>query len=216
MRTIQPEELKTILESHAKWLCGEGGERANLRGASLRDANLRGASLRDADLSDADLSSANLYCANLSRADLIGADLSRADLIGANLSRADLIGANLYCADLSSANLYCADLRGADLSDADLRNANLSSANLRGANLNGGVGNMEQIKSLQLEEWPVTYTAERLQIGCQNHTIDEWRTFTDSEIQKMDEKALGWWSKYKALIFLTIETSPAEPTGASV
>jgi len=43
--SITPERLQTILAEHAKWLAGDGGERANLRDANLRDANLRGADL---------------------------------------------------------------------------------------------------------------------------------------------------------------------------
>jgi hypothetical protein len=43
MRTIEPEELKTILEKHKLWLDGQdGGERANLVGANLVRANLDG------------------------------------------------------------------------------------------------------------------------------------------------------------------------------
>ncbi len=52
---MNEEELAVIIENHGKWLRGEGGERANLRGANLSDANLRGANLSDANLSDADL-----------------------------------------------------------------------------------------------------------------------------------------------------------------
>jgi hypothetical protein len=72
---ITPEELKSILDRHAKWLeNAEGGERANL--------------------SRADLSGANLSRANLSGANLLGADLWGADLSGADLSEADLSGAS--------------------------------------------------------------------------------------------------------------------------
>ena len=83
-------DLKKILDEHLLWLNGEGGSRADLRGANLRDADLSGANLRGADLSGADLSFANLR----------GADLS-----GANLS-----GANLSCANLSNANLRGASM----------------------------------------------------------------------------------------------------------
>ena len=56
MKTYTTEELKVILEKHAKWLRDEkGGERANLQGAYLRSANLQGADLRGADLRGADL-----------------------------------------------------------------------------------------------------------------------------------------------------------------
>ena len=49
------EELNAILENHKKWLEGNGGERANLKGANLRGANLCGANLCDANLRDADM-----------------------------------------------------------------------------------------------------------------------------------------------------------------
>lgn len=70
---MKPDELKTILENHKKWLDGiEDGEQANLSGANMRGANLRGADLRDANLRGADLRGANLRDANLSYADLSG------------------------------------------------------------------------------------------------------------------------------------------------
>ena len=93
-------DLKKILDEHLLWLNGEGGSRADLRGANLCGADLRNANLCDADLSGADLR---------------GADLSGADLSGANLCGADLRGSNLRDADLSGANLSDADLCGASM-----------------------------------------------------------------------------------------------------
>ena len=98
-------DLKKILDEHLLWLNGEGGSRADLRGANLFGANLSDADLRGADLSCANLSGANLFGANLSDADLPGADLSCANLRGANL-----FGANLRGADLSNANLSGASM----------------------------------------------------------------------------------------------------------
>ena len=61
MKKISDTELKAIIYKHAKWTRGEnGGERAYLYGADLRDANLRGANLYGANLYGA-----NLRCANL-------------------------------------------------------------------------------------------------------------------------------------------------------
>jgi uncharacterized protein YjbI with pentapeptide repeats len=123
------EELKQILDVHAKWARGEsGGIRADLRSADLRSADLSGANLSGANLRSANLSGANLRSANLSGADLSGADLSGANLSGANLSGANLSGANLRSADLSGADLRSADLRSADLSGANMSGANLSGA----------------------------------------------------------------------------------------
>ncbi|BEU87427.1 hypothetical protein TAMA11512_21690 [Selenomonas sp. TAMA-11512] len=109
---MNKEKLKEIIKSHGRWLKGESdGQRADLRGADLRDADLCDADLRGADLRDADLCDADLRGADLRDADLRDADLCGANLCGANLCLADLRGANLC-----GANLCWADLRGAVMS----------------------------------------------------------------------------------------------------
>ena len=191
---MEQKKLNAIIEKHALWLSDkEGGECANLIDANLIDANLSGAYLRGADLSDASLRGANLIDAYLR---------------GANLSDASLRGANLIDASLRGANLIDANLRGANLSGANLIDANLSGAYLRGAN-----GNLHEIKNLSLEMYPITYTAEILQIGCERHPIADWFDFDDRRILEMDGKqALKFWQKFKELIRQTIELSPAVPT----
>jgi len=72
---VNADELNRILDDHASWVAGDGGKRANLRGA-----NLRGANLIEANLREAKLGGANLIEANLREAKLGGADLSYADL----------------------------------------------------------------------------------------------------------------------------------------
>lgn len=107
---MDKNELAKVLRQHQMWLENEGGKRAILTGAYLREANLTGANLNEAILRQADLRGASLF--------------------GARLCCADLRGADLDCADLRNANLINADLRV-----ANLRNANLCSANLTGAKL---------------------------------------------------------------------------------
>ncbi|EAC4961034.1 pentapeptide repeat-containing protein [Listeria monocytogenes] len=97
---MKQEELDIILENHGKWLLNEGGERADLSNADLKNTNLRFANLRGAYLSNANLRGANLRFADI--------------------SNANLYNANLSITDLSNANLYNANLRGTDLSDANL------------------------------------------------------------------------------------------------
>ena len=142
-----------------------------------------------------------------------GANLARADLAGANLVRANLARANLVRANLAGANLAGADLADADLAGANLVRANLAGANLAGADLYGITGLNDWIKCIQIEEWPITYTDEEMQIGCQRHPIALWETFSDAEIRAMDgRKAVAFWSKWKAWIFQAIEMAPAKPT----
>ena len=197
---MDKKELSKILEGHRCWLNGEGGERADLRYADLRGADLRYADLRYANLWGADLRYADLRYANL-----WGANLMDANLMDANLRYANLRYANLWGADLRYANL-----RYANLMDANLWGANLMDANLRYANLRGVVGDGERIKSIFIERYPVAYTSECLQIGCERHDITEWMGFDDERILEMDgDTALAWWKKYKGFIKQAIELSPA-------
>ena len=87
---MEKENLDEILENHVRWLNGDDGKRADLRGANLAGVNLE------------------------------VADLCKANLRGANLSGADLSGAYMHEADMSGAYMRNADLRGADLSGANL------------------------------------------------------------------------------------------------
>jgi len=47
---MNEKEISEILKEHSLWLYSEGGKRADLFGADLRDANLFGADLCGADL----------------------------------------------------------------------------------------------------------------------------------------------------------------------
>ena len=96
-KTYTPEELKTVLEEHKKWLeseDGEKGSRANLCGANLCYANLRNADLCDANLCGSDLRDADLRDAILCRANLCDANLRDANLCRANL---DMSAWPLWC-----------------------------------------------------------------------------------------------------------------------
>ena len=156
--------------------------------------------------------------ANLSDADLYGANLRDADLRYADLSDANLSGANLSYANLRDANLRDADLYGANLSYANLRDADLSYANLRHADLNYAslpcTGNMREIKTMRFDTWPIGYTKDTLQIGCQRHPIEKWQTWRDDPkwVASLDHGAPEWAEKYLDLVLHIIERSPAAPS----
>ena len=132
----------------------------------------------------------------------------RASLGGANLDGANLGGANLYRANLVRASLYRASLDGASLDGASLDGANLDGVR----SYNGCSGNMSEVKSIQFDYWPVTYTHEVMQIGCQLHKIEEWWGFSDEEIGHMDSRAQSWWAIWKPILKIIIEASPALPS----
>jgi uncharacterized protein YjbI with pentapeptide repeats len=84
-------DINNILASHALWLAGRGGERAD-----LGRANLQGTDLREVSLYGASLQWADLRCADLEGADLRKVDFYEADLRGANLDRTNLQGADFW------------------------------------------------------------------------------------------------------------------------
>lgn len=67
------------------------------------------------------------------------------------------------------------------------------------------LGDGKAVKTITLYPYTVTWYKDTLQIGCEHHSMDEWRDFSDDEIQGMDEGALAWWSEHKERIFTLIE-----------
>ena len=98
---------------------------------------------------------------------------------------------------------------GADLSGSNLTGSDLTGSNLRGADLRGAVGNMREIKSAQFDSWSITWSADVLAIGCQQHAIEKWRNADPRWIAAMDPNASNWWSRYGALVLQLIDASPA-------
>ena len=80
---------------------------------------------------------------------------------------------------------------GDSLQDANLKGANLKGANLKGANL------PEEVIRIDGMRWDVTIFQGWMTIGCQHHHVDEWESFTDDEISKMDVDALEFWQANK-------------------
>jgi len=138
------------------------------------------------------------------RIEAIGANLQGADFLCSDLQGADFRGS-----DLGDANLWGCNLRGANLQGANFWGANLWDANLRGANLRAAIGNMREIRSAQFDTWAVTWSADVLAIGCQQHAIGKWRTADPRWIAAMDSQASDWWARYGALALQLIDASPA-------
>ncbi len=174
-------------------------------GETLLKADLRITNLQGADLRGADLRGADLRGANLEKADLQGANLRGADLQNANLEKVNLINAEIRWTDLRRADLRGANLRDANLQKANLQGANFQGANLKGVKINNIIGNGREVKSLTIYPYLIVWTQADLAIGCIQHTIDEWKSFSDEEIQNMDKKALTWWTKHKRILFKLIE-----------
>jgi len=66
---------------------------------------------------------------------------------------------------------------------------------------------MKELRTMQIDTYKIGFTLDTLQIGCRRHKIEEWKSFSDEEIAKMDDGALEWWGHWKDFIFKAIELS---------
>jgi len=53
--------------------------------------------------------------------------------------------------------------------------------------------------------WPVTTDGINIQIGCQQHTVEDWQVFDDARIGRMDSRALEFWKQFKATVLAMAE-----------
>jgi len=98
---------------------------------------------------------------------------------------------------ITALTLVAAVKAGANLARANLGGANLGGAYLAGANLDGEVLNKAPISLINLQ-WSILITGQYMRIGCQRHTHEEWRDFTDAKIRNMAIGALAFWREWKA------------------
>ena len=92
--------------------------------------------------------------------------------------------------------LEAAVFAGANLDGANLAGAYLARANLAGANLDGEILTKAPISILNLM-WPVLITEGFMRIGCQRHSHEEWKSFDDGAIKRMEGRAIEFWARWK-------------------
>jgi len=195
-------------------LNGASLDRAALTGACLKYASFRGSSFQGAILGRAILRHASFDGAIFDDAIFDHAYLDHACLTSASFERARFEGASLRGARLDYACLTSASFERASLRGARLKDARFGGARLNHASIEGVSGVNDYIKCIHIDTYPITYTADVMQIGCERHAISEWREFDDTRIARMDgKKSVKFWRKYKAWIFQALELCPAKPTG---
>ncbi len=113
--------------------------------------------------------------------------------------------AKLAFAKFRYSKLNHADFTGSNLQHVDFTGATLKDCKLQDAAINYVIGNMCEIRSMQLDSWHITFTEHVLAIGCRQYSWEEWNQFSDGELELMDEYAPSWWGKWKEYLFITRE-----------
>jgi hypothetical protein len=64
----------------------------------------------------------------------------------------------------------------------------------------------KKVLNINFDTYNITVTDNHIKIGCKQYTKQEWWSFTDEEIDAMDEgKSLEWWKKWKPILIAILE-----------
>jgi len=58
----------------------------------------------------------------------------------------------------------------------------------------------DKLLALNGLRWPVATNGTHIQIGCQQHSVGAWASFSDTDISKMSDNALKFWRQFKPTI----------------
>lgn len=114
-------------------------------------------------------------------------------------------GIKLVGADLSNSDFSKVEIRGAICINSSFVGSRFDGSRFVGSrfvgsSFDGSRFDDEQITkppiSLLNTGWPVLITQAFMRIGCQRHSHESWRGFSDNEINDMDSKALDFWKKW--------------------
>ncbi len=189
---MNEQKLAIMSDRHQKYLNNEpGGKKADFSGLDLTWTNFAGMNFSGANFSELDLTWAIFLRTNLTGANFSGSYLHETNFSGANLTRANFSGANFSWANLPGSNLPWSNLFHTNLTDAILYNT---------------IGNGREIKTIISDEYIINYTDKIIQIGNEQHPIDDWFKFSDKDMLEMDgEKALNFWKKWKPILQMILE-----------
>lgn len=127
------------------------------------------------------------------------ANLSHVNLRGANLYHANLYRAYLQYTNLQGSDLQCSDLQYTTIQGSDLQGSDLRYAKFHETNIDGELVSKTPTLIVGLH-WSVFITEGYMRIGCQRHTHEEWKSFNDHQISKMDDNALEFWNRYSVVL----------------
>ena len=127
-----------------------------------------------------------------------------------SIESCDLTGATLI-----SANTQFTKIRNSVLKDCSFKYCNVHKTEFLDSDLSESIiygthGICDYIKNIQVDTYPTSYTNSRIQMGCENLSIETARAMDDKFVIGLDGKtALKFWRANKEMIFSTMESYPA-------
>ncbi|HIF5778111.1 TPA: pentapeptide repeat-containing protein [Vibrio parahaemolyticus] len=217
-------KIREIIQSHSSFI--EDPSSGNP--ADLSELNLFGFKFENLNLTGVNFTGSRLTQCIFSNCILVGADfdgsfgsvaffdeceMDGTSWVGAEITSSLVAGCSLIGANMFDANFSETKFLRTDLSESNLANTKLLESEFNYVDLNGVVGNKENIISMQVGGYDVTYTDSILQIGKHQKTIQEWKSVWMSK----DPNAVELHVLMNVANFAleAIHSFPAKPTTTS-
>ena len=101
-------------------------------------------------------------------------------------------GGNFIGGDFRGGNFIGGNFIGGNFWGGNFIGGNFIGGNFIGGNFRGEKLNHKPISIYGLT-WPIIITGNKMVIGCQRHSHDEWIKFTDKDIKRMESRAHEFW-----------------------
>ena len=128
---------------------------------------------------------------------------------GGDFRGGDFCDGNFLGGDFRGGNFCGGDFYGGDFCGGNFRSGNFRSGNFRGGNFLSGnfLGTKISRKPITIYglPWVVIIAQNKMAIGCQAHSLDTWKKFSDIDISKMSSDALEFWKINKTFLISVCE-----------
>lgn len=141
---------------------------------------------------------------NLQGARFVNVDFHGSRFMNTNFSFADFIKCNMTKCAFYNCNFF-----GANIKTSNFMSARFSDCDINLENMESLFGNGKQIKSMFISDYPIVWTSEYLQIGCQKKTIEEWRALDKEKANELIDFGWSWWEEHRDFIVNAIKEYPA-------
>lgn len=183
----------------------------SMTNADFRHVDMDRALINHCSGSSVKFNGANLNQSIIHRCEFLKAVFNEASMCEVGMSNVSALDASFCGADLTRAQLFKTGFTRADFDGANLRDVSakwcefnqakcMHKASIATAEFIDCVGDGWALKTISGLRWLVTIWADKMSIGCQSHSIDDWFAFSDDDIEEMDGYALEWWRKHKEFV----------------
>lgn len=134
-------------------------------------------------------------------------DLYATQFVNCDLSRTRFDHCNLHYSVLQDCHFEYTDFTGSNLSRSKFQSEIPGTVDLYNVS-----GNGTEIKTWQSDTYAVAYTHDRVQIGCQNRSLEQWLLMDRATKARLGgANGLEWSKKNKSTLLKMIQTNPAQP-----